>query len=103
MSEQGFDRLRRRSVDPPVAGAHPRASDPLGRRALYSVAEQPPALGAVEVECPRCGRTSVVTPRALVRLAVPSLHLPFLHGRYSSWLRCPACRVRTWVRLSLRL
>jgi hypothetical protein len=103
VSEQGFDRLRRRGVDGPVTGPRPRASDPLGRRALFSVAEQPPAFGAVEVECSRCGRTSVVTPRALVGLAVPSLHLPFLRGRYSSWLRCPACRQRTWVRLSLRL
>ena len=103
MSDQGFDRLRRRSVDPPVAGERPPASDPMGRRALYSVAEQPPALVAVAVECSRCGQTTVVTPRALVGLALPSLHLPFLHGRHSSWLRCPACRRRTWVRLGLRL
>ena len=109
MSEQGFDRLRRRSVEPPVAGERPPASDPMGRRALYSVAEQPPALGAVEVECSRCGQTTVVTPRALVGLALPSVHLPsvpflpFLDRRHSSWLRCPSCRRRTWVRLGLRL
>ena len=103
MSEQGFDRLRRRSVDPGAAGQRPPTADPLGRRVLYSVAEQRPSLGAVEVECSSCRRTSVVTPRALVGLAVPSLHLPFLRGRHSSWLRCPACRKRTWVRLRLRL
>jgi hypothetical protein len=103
VSEQGFDRLRRRSVDPGAAGHRPLTVDPLGRRVLYSVAEQRPALGAVEVECSGCRRTSVVTPLALVGLAVPSLHLPFLRGRHFSWLRCPACRKRTWVRLGLRL
>jgi len=103
VGEEGFDRLRRRSVDPPAAGERPAASYPMGRRALYSVAEQPPALGAVEIECSRCGQTTVVTPRALVGLAMPSLHLPFLRRRHSSWLRCPACRTRTWVRLGLRL
>ena len=102
MSEQGFDRLRRLTVEPPPAGPGGRP-DPLGRRALYSVAEQVPALGAVTVECSTCDQTSVVTPRALVPLALPSLHLPLLRGRHPSWMRCPACRRRTWVRLGLRL
>ncbi|HEX7189443.1 MAG TPA: hypothetical protein VF423_14580 [Actinomycetes bacterium] len=102
MSEHGFDRLRRRGVEPPPAAPGGRP-DPLGRRSLYSVAEQAPALGAVTVECSTCDQTSVVTPRALVSLSLPSLHLPLLRGRHSSWMRCPACRRRTWVRLGLRL
>ena len=98
--QPGFDRLRQRASR---AGGPPRPvrTDPLGRQALYSVAEQPPALGAVTVECSGCGQTSVVTPRALLRLAVPSVHLPLLRGRHFSWLRCPACDRRTWVRLGL--
>ena len=96
----GFDRLRQRTGEAP-ARPRPARTDPLGRQSLYSVAEQPPALGAVTVECSGCGQTSVVTPRALLRLAVPSVHLPLLRGRHFSWLRCPACEQRTWVRLGL--
>ncbi len=94
----GFDRLRPRRTGPASAPA-----DPLGRRALYSVAEQAPALGAVTIDCSSCGQSSVVTPRALVALALPSVHLPLVRRGHSSWMRCPACRRRTWVRVGLRL
>lgn len=94
----GFDRLRTRRPGAAVAPA-----DPLGRRALFSVAEQAPALGAVTLDCSGCGQTSVVTPRALLGLAVPSLHLPLVRRGHSSWMRCPACHRRTWVRVGLRL
>jgi len=101
---EGFDRLRRRSPDAGVGSAPSAAPvDPLGRRALYSVAEQAPALGAVTITCSGCDETSVVTPRALVGLAVPSLHLPLLRRSHPSYMRCPSCRSRTWVRLGLRL
>jgi hypothetical protein len=101
MSEHpGFHRLRPRAGG--TSGRRgPVGSDPLGRQSLYSVAEQPPALGAVTVECSECGQTSVVTPRALLRLAIPSVHLPLLRGRHFSWLRCPSCDRRAWVRLGL--
>ena len=98
-----FDRLRPRSASGEGRASRAAAADPLGTRSLYSVAEQPPAMGAISVECSSCERTSVVTPRSLLRLAVPSVHLPFLRGRYFSWLRCPACGRRTWVRLGLSL
>ena len=94
----GFDRLRPRRDG---AGAAP--ADPMGRRALYSVAEQAPALGAVTIDCSSCRQVSVVTPRALVGLVVPSLHLPIVRRGHSSWMRCPACRRRTWVSVGLRL
>lgn len=107
----GFDRLRRRSPDAATESASSASGqatrsapvDPLGRRALYSVAEQSPALGAVTVSCSSCGETSVVTPRAMVGLVLPSLHLPLVRRGHPSWMRCPACRSRTWVRLGLRL
>lgn len=106
-SEPGFDRLRRRGVDagPPVTGRRgPQAPpDPLGRRALYSVSGQPPAPGAVTLDCSECQETSVVTPRSLVRLALPSLHLPLVRREHPSWMRCPACGRRTWMRLGVRL
>ena len=96
----GFDRLRPRS---PEASPSSRPSDPEGRRALYSVADQMPSLGAVTIECSSCERTSVVTPRRLVGLAAPSLHLPLIKRDHPSWMRCPACGTRTWVRVRLRL
>jgi hypothetical protein len=100
-ANSGFDRLRPRVLEGNTAPAP--VGDPQGRRSLYSVAAQPPALGAVTVECSACQEASVVTPRGLVRLAVPSLHLPLLRRGHPSWMRCPACRRRTWVRVGLRL
>jgi hypothetical protein len=96
----GFDRLRQRQPDADPA-VHP--SDPQGRRSLYSVAGQAPALGAVTIDCSRCERTSVVTPRRLLGLVAPSLHLPLVKRRHPSWMRCPSCGHRTWVRLALRV
>lgn len=104
--EAGFDRLRPRRADagPRRAGHGPAAPpDPLGRRALYSGAEQPPAPGAVTLDCSSCRTTSVVTPRGLLGLALPSVHLPLVRRGHPSWMRCPACRRRTWVRLGVRL
>jgi hypothetical protein len=101
LGDTGFDRLRRRAPD--THHPAPSAGDPQGRRALYSVAAQPPALGAVTVDCSACGEGSVVTPRGLVRLAVPSVHLPLVRRGHPSWMRCPACGRRTWVRVGLRL
>lgn len=107
MSE-GFDRIRRRG---PVnrsdskAQSMPRTPstplDPHGRRALYSANISAPAPWTVTVECSECETTSVVTPRQLVGLAIPSLHLPYLRRDHGSWMRCPECGRRTWVRLHL--
>jgi hypothetical protein len=102
VTDQGFDRLRRRGPGGHVEPAAP-LTDPQGRRALYSVAEQAPALGAVSIECSSCHQASVVTPRGLVGLAVPSVHLPWLRRGHGSWMRCPSCGRRTWVRVGLRL
>lgn len=95
----GFDRLRPRV---PEAGTSVRPSDPEGRRALYSVVGQSPCLGSATIDCSSCKRTSVVTPRQLLGLAAPSLHLPLIKRRHPSWMRCPACGARTWVRVRLR-
>jgi hypothetical protein len=101
----GFDRIRRREPQraPGDSLVGERARDPLGRRALFSVAEQSPSLGAVTLECSACQRTSVVTPRQAVWLALPSLHLPIVKRSHSSWMRCPACRRRTWLSLRIKL
>jgi hypothetical protein len=103
-SPAGFDRLRRRSPDAmpvdPALGEGLR--DPQGRRTLFSVAEQAPSWG-VTLGCSRCHRTSVVTPRQVLPLAVPSVHLPLIKRGHPSWMRCPACGRRAWVRLGLNL
>jgi hypothetical protein len=104
VSGADFDRLRRRTPDgaAPLPSAE-RTPDPQGRRALYSGADQDPPVGTLTVTCSRCGVTSVTTPRQAVGLALPSLHLPVLRRDHPSWMRCPACRARTWVRVGLRL
>jgi hypothetical protein len=56
----------------------------------------------VTVDCSACRATTVLTPRQALLAALPSLHLPLLKRDHSSWLRCPACGRRTWVRLGLR-
>jgi hypothetical protein len=105
---EGFDRLRRRTPTAGKSGRRPGRDpgvrvDPEGRASLYSVTEQPPAPATVTVECSLCEATTAVTPRQLVALALPSVHLPMVRRGHSSWMRCPACGRRTWVRVTIRL
>lgn len=101
---EGFDRLRRRAGGPgATTGAAPLRVDPQGRSALYSVTSQPPAPGAVTVTCSECEETTAVSPRRLAALALPSVHLPLLRKDHPSWMRCPACGKRTWVRIVVHL
>ena len=44
-----------------------------------------------------------MTPRQLVSLALPSVHLPFVRRGHPSWMRCPACSRRTWVKVVITL
>jgi hypothetical protein len=79
--------------------------DPLGRMALYSDPEPEPDPAAAEfllLECSACLAETPVSPLDLARAALPfSLHLPLVR-RYHSFMRCPACGRRTWVRLRVR-
>jgi hypothetical protein len=107
---QGFDRLRKRGdrAGGPgrrgtSAGASPLRLDPEGRGALFSVTEQPPAPGAVTVTCSDCEQTTAVSPRRLATLALPSVHLPLIRRDHPSWMRCPACGKRTWVKIVVTL
>jgi hypothetical protein len=79
-------------------------TDPLGKAALFSSgSERPPSpLGTFLVECSACRRETPVTAADLVRLGLPSIHLPLVK-RYPSFMRCPACGRRTWVRVRWRL
>lgn len=100
---EGFDRLRKRGGGPGASGAAPLRVDPDGRSALYSVSTQPPAPGAVTVTCSDCLETTAVSPRRLAALALPSVHLPLIRKDHPSWMRCPACGKRTWVKVVITL
>ncbi len=94
-------------------------SDPLGKRALFSVAAPPQAsngpttktmrkealfsaseeekrLGTLVVECSGCGaRTRLSWAEFAWRHLPVWLWFPWL--RYSQWMSCPACERRTWL------
>jgi hypothetical protein len=105
MADQ-FGRLRPRVGGrgrEPGLGRH---ADSEGKRALFSTAyDEPdaPTLGTITLHCSACDTTSVLTPRQTLAAALPSLHLPFVRGDHPSWMRCPACARRTWVRLGLQI
>jgi hypothetical protein len=75
--------------------------DMAGRAALYSAPMPGPGLGRVAISCPACATRSVVGYWDALWLALPSLHLPIVRGPNCSWMRCPACRNRGWVAVSL--
>jgi hypothetical protein len=103
-----FSRLRQVKETDPLPTVNEAPYDRDGKRALFSAPvslprEQRPAPGAVVVDCGSCGESSVLTPAAALALAVPSVHLPFLKRDHGSWMRCPACRRRTWVSVQIQL
>jgi hypothetical protein len=105
MADQ-FDRLRPRANGRPRDNGLGRHADTEGKRALFSAgSDEPdvPPLGTITIHCSRCDSTSALTPRQALAAALPSVHLPFLRGDHPSWMRCPACGRRTWVRLGLRI
>ncbi|HYU58994.1 MAG TPA: hypothetical protein VEO00_13245 [Actinomycetota bacterium] len=90
----------------PSAGAArlvPRAPDPLGKMALYSGVGPERPFGTFLVDCSACRRETAVRPADLLRAALPvSLHLPVVR-RYPSYMRCPSCGRRAWLRVSWTL
>jgi hypothetical protein len=94
-------RGRNRSTDAPEQILPPER-DPLGKMALFSGEEERRSLGTFVLECSSCKRETPVSGAGLVRAALPfSLHLPLVR-RFSSYMRCPACGRRTWLRLTWR-
>ena len=103
-----FDRIKPRAAASPAPrrrDATPGRPDREGKRALFSVEVPPPAtvpFGALTVTCSDCRVTTAMTFGAAISAAVPSVHLFLLRKNYPSWMRCPACKRRTWVRLGFR-
>jgi hypothetical protein len=77
--------------------------DPMGRMALFSEIEpQEPAQERLWIECSSCLKETPVSALGLVKSTLPfSLHFPMIK-RYHSYMRCPACGRRTWVRVRFR-
>ena len=100
--EPGFDRLRRRGAT--ASQKVPLRVDPQGRQSLYSVSEQqPPTPGAVTVEVlvVRRGERGDAPAAGQPRTAVGA---PAVRRRdHPSWMRCPACSRRTWVKVVIAL
>lgn len=86
------------------SSAGPAFAGSQARRPLFSVDEPgEAAFGSVSIECASCHEISVLGLRQALRLAIPSLYLPVLRGRYPAWLHCPACGDWTWTRVRMRL
>jgi hypothetical protein len=100
----GLDRVRpRTTAAPQTTGAEIRDAD--GKRALFSTAapQSTPAFGSISVECASCGEVSALSARQALKMAVPSLHLPFVRKENPSYVRCPACGKFSWARVHLHL
>ncbi len=77
----------------------PGSSTP-GKYALYSGAEERPPFSCT-VECSSCREETRVSYLEFAALLFPiHFHLPLLRYHHS-WMRCPACGQRTWVRIHL--
>ena len=100
----GFDRIPRYRAPSPAGGPRRAGAprDPEGRGALFSGAAEEPPPGSITLRCSGCRRTSVLTPLQLITLSIPSLHLWPILRHHPSWMRCPACRRRTWVALAIK-
>ena len=93
---QTFDRVRTRAADDPSVAP----VDVQGKSSLFSRAAVTPSLGSVAITCSECHNATVVSYARAVKLAVPSVHLPVVRRAYPSWMRCPACIERHWVKIS---
>jgi len=79
--------------------AMPPERDPMGKMALFTSQGRQPFAGTFLVDCSSCHRETPASPLQLARNAIPfSLHLPLVR-KYHSFMRCPSCGRRTWVRI----
>lgn len=97
----GFDRLRPRSPYRAQERAVTSSRDTEGTRVLFSGATPARTMGRVSIDCSSCRRVTSVSLLSAARLALPSLHLPLVRRGHWSWMRCPSCGRRTWMRLQL--
>lgn len=106
MVKQSFDRVRPRTEAGDdrivVIDGEVRVPDRDGKRALFSSEPEPPSFGSVAITCTRCDARSVVSWGAALKLAFPSIPALVPGTGVRVWLKCPACRRRSWSVVSLR-
>jgi hypothetical protein len=69
------------------------------KHALYTQSERKPR--TLTIECSSCREETRVSYLELAALMFPvHFHVPLVKYHHS-WMRCPACGRRTWVRLHL--
>jgi uncharacterized protein with PIN domain len=74
-------------------------ADAEGRGASHLFSHPEARSGTLVVDCSACGRHTRVTYAEFAALHVPVwLWLPAPLRTHRHWLRCPACRKRTWLR-----
>lgn len=74
----------------------PRQFDPRGKAALFSKTSR--SDGSFLIECSDCREVTRVGLLHLLRLALPvNITIPLRY--HHTWLRCPACGQRRWVRI----
>ena len=98
----GFDRIK-----PPDAWSRREdAGDPEGRAALFTGSEQAVRAAKVgpphgfHVTCSRCAQTTAIDTRTALRMAAP-LFLVAPWRSHPVFAVCPACNVRSWLRLQV--
>lgn len=104
MTPQSFDRVRPRGAaesDQRPSEGQAKVPDREGKRALFSAAPEPPSLGSVALTCTRCEARSVVSWTTALRLAFPSVPAVAPGSGVRLWLKCPTCKRRSWVEMSL--
>lgn len=97
-----FDRIKPANTAEPKAGpvVDARVDDVQGKRALFSGADQPPAIGSVALDCTRCDRRSVVSYVRLLKLMTTGFFVPMPIIGQRAWVKCPACRHHAWANVS---
>ena len=76
-----------------------REDRPAGKHALYTATERRPR--TCTIECSSCREETRVSYVELAALLFPiHFHVPLMRYHHS-WMRCPACGRRTWVRIHL--
>lgn len=73
-----------------------KAHDPMGRAALFS--GKPREEGPFTIECAGCRAHSRIRLSRLIRIALPINFTNPLRYHHT-WLKCPACDKRNWVRI----
>lgn len=97
-----FDRIKPANLAQAQSGpvVDARVDDVQGKRALFSGADQPPAIGSVALDCGRCDRRSVVSYVRLLKLMTTGFFMPVPLSGQKAWVRCPACQNHAWVNVT---